>query len=54
MVEFNKKLQDLAKQKGAYKLYLKKEMKMKGLKWQKIINPHLYLQIPLMIFLVFF
>jgi hypothetical protein len=31
MVEFNKKLQDLAKQKGSYKLYLKKEMKMKGL-----------------------
>lgn len=31
MVEFNKNLQDLAKQKGAYKLYLKKEMKMKGL-----------------------
>jgi len=31
MVEFNKTLQELSKQKGAYKLYLKKEMKMKGL-----------------------
>lgn len=38
MVEFNQKLQELAKQKGAYKLYLKKEMKEKGLNKKMLLN----------------
>ena len=37
MVEFNKTVQDLSKMRGAYKLHLKKEMKLRGLKKKQVL-----------------
>lgn len=37
MVDFNKTLQELSKKKGAYKLFVKKEMKTKHLNKKKVI-----------------
>lgn len=37
MVELNKTVQDLSKERGAFKLHLKKEMKLRGLKKSQIL-----------------
>jgi hypothetical protein len=37
MVEFNKRIQDLYKERGAYKLHLKKEMKLKGISKSQLV-----------------